>query len=152
MTEMTVQTQFSYRAECNHGKVVARGFSLVEVALALGILSFALIPLLGLMATGFHTLRDSNAEVRASLIAQKIIAAAQMVPFSSLQDQSYQMDYEGNSVTVSNDAVFHANMTVTRGGGLLDSTNTARVRVIITGSPLGGLPYILSETVSNMGK
>lgn len=133
---------------------VQTGFSLVEVALALGVLCVAVIPLLGLMSSGFQTLKDSNTEMRAAMIGQKILAAAQMVPFDDLDHdlngKVIHLDYEG-SETAQGEAVFHVETTVMQGGGFLGSSRLAKVVVRIDGPALGNAIYTLAGTIANMG-
>jgi Tfp pilus assembly protein PilV len=59
-------------------------FSLVEVVIALGIVSFAIVAILGLIPTGLQTSHSSQDETRASQMAQGILAtlAAQNIMLS----------------------------------------------------------------------
>jgi uncharacterized protein (TIGR02598 family) len=50
-------------------------FSLVEVVVALGVVSFAIVAILGLMPTGLQTGRSSQDETRSPQIAQDIFAS-----------------------------------------------------------------------------
>lgn len=50
------------------------GFTLIEIVLAIGILSFALMAILGLFPVAFETARDSRQETVMALIAQSIEA------------------------------------------------------------------------------
>ncbi|MEM1158061.1 MAG: hypothetical protein AAGH72_07380 [Verrucomicrobiota bacterium] len=50
------------------------GFSLVEIVLALGIISFALVGILGLFPVALDTAKDSKAETIIAFIGQSIIA------------------------------------------------------------------------------
>jgi Tfp pilus assembly protein PilV len=50
----------------------ARGFSLVEIAIALGIVSFALIAILGLIPVSMNSARDAVDQTRTSMIAQDV--------------------------------------------------------------------------------
>lgn len=52
---------------------IATGFSLVEVALALGILGFAVVGIVGLLPTAMKTSLQAQREVRATQIARKVI-------------------------------------------------------------------------------
>ncbi len=51
-----------------------RAFSLVEVVLALGICSFALLAILGLFMSGIQTSRESEDEIQAANMASLIIS------------------------------------------------------------------------------
>lgn len=125
---------------------------MVEVALALGIVGGILIPLLGLMSMGFTTLKDANTDVRAQLIAQKIIGAAQMLPYGQLEDRQYHLDNEGNPVAAAG-AVYNAEVKVwkTPADNFLGSPNAARISVTITGSAVQNTPRIYSATIANLG-
>lgn len=54
-----------------------RGFSLVEVVLALGIIAFAIVGVIGMMPVAVKSAGDSMRETDATLIAKGIIAAIQ---------------------------------------------------------------------------
>lgn len=56
------------------------GFSLVEAALSLAIVSFAIIAIVGLFPVGLQTARESNRETRATLIARRIVDELQSLP------------------------------------------------------------------------
>lgn len=51
------------------------GFSLVEVVVALGVISFAIVAILGVIPTGLKTGRSAQDETRAPQIAQAIFAS-----------------------------------------------------------------------------
>lgn len=61
-----------------------RAFSLVEVTLALGISSFALLTILGLMPTGLQTMRQAMDSTVESQIVREIRAKVQQTSFASL--------------------------------------------------------------------
>jgi len=52
-----------------------RGFSLVEVVLALGIISFAIVAILGVFPLGLRTSHSSQDDARATQIAQNVLNA-----------------------------------------------------------------------------
>lgn len=55
-------------------RTIPKGFSLIEIVLALGIMSFALVGILGLFPIALDTATESKAETRIGLIAQSISA------------------------------------------------------------------------------
>ena len=63
------------------------GFSLVEVALAVGIAGFALVSLLGLLPVGLHTFRSAMDTSVCAQIAQRVFNDAQQADFSVLIDE-----------------------------------------------------------------
>ncbi len=52
-----------------------RAFSLVEVVLALGVVSFAIVAILGVIPVGLNSGRSSQSETRAAQIAQDILSS-----------------------------------------------------------------------------
>ena len=59
-----------------HSRSTSRSaFSLVEVVIALGILAFCLVPLIGLLPAGFQTFRDANDEAAAANIFKELSLA-----------------------------------------------------------------------------
>ncbi len=54
--------------------VARRGFSLVEVALALGICSFCLVAVMGLLPVGINTNRDTLEQTAAAAVAREVVA------------------------------------------------------------------------------
>jgi len=54
------------------------GFSLVEVVVALGIVSFAVVAILGMLPMAMKTARDSMFETDATLAAQRLISELQI--------------------------------------------------------------------------
>lgn len=60
----------------------AAGFSLIEVVLCLGIMSFAIVALLGLMPVGLQAFRQSIDVTTQAQIAQQITSEAQLADWS----------------------------------------------------------------------
>lgn len=56
------------------------GFSLVEIVLALGILSFAIVAILGLFPIAMRDAKDSKNETHAAMIAQLILGQLRSQP------------------------------------------------------------------------
>lgn len=123
----------------------------MEIAISLGILSVAIIPLMGLLSVGFSTMRDSQSEMRITIVAQKLLAEAQMTPFTQLKNQTYLLDLDGNRVS-SLDAVIEARLNVEKGSAanFLGSANAAQVSVSLKGTAVTG-ERIFSATVANLG-
>jgi len=64
------------------------GFSLVEVALAIGIVAFAFVALLSLLPAGLTTFRRALDTSICSQISQRIVGEAQQVDFDVLTDRN----------------------------------------------------------------
>ena len=83
------------------------GFSLVEVTLAMGLVSFSLVGLMGMLPVGLSNFREAMEIQTQARIAQQIAAEFQLMPFSEVSGGSYQngfprhYDEEGTSVTAT---------------------------------------------------
>lgn len=63
------------------------GFSLVEVVLALGITSFSLLTILGLLPVGLGVMREANEASTRARIVQKLHGEILLMPFSQLENR-----------------------------------------------------------------
>ena len=95
-------------------------FSLVEVVLALGILSVAILPMVALMPQGLSLLSQSAARTERADIVRSVMTHVRQVPFASLPagDTDWYYDQEGqflgssptfDSNSASNDWLYHVN-------------------------------------------
>ena len=118
-----------------------RGFSLIEVTVALGILSFAMVGIIGLMPVGLGTMRDAIDESTTSLIARRLIGEYQQNAISEITNRAFPVrwfDVEGQEVPTES-AVYQAATTPTA-----DSPNLARVVIVVTkkNAATGGRTYV----------
>jgi len=105
-------------------------FSLVEVALALGLFAFALVALLGLLPVAFQACRDSLDISTAAQVADAVAARLQ-ANFSSLEQGDFvEFDDRGDEATSSAAAVYRAKL-LSR-DSLSDSLD--RVEVVVSRS------------------
>ncbi len=58
----------------NRLRVAVTGFSLIEIVVALGIVSFAVVGIMGLIPVAMKSALESQRETRATLIAQQIFS------------------------------------------------------------------------------
>ncbi len=61
------------------------GFSLVEVALALGVVSFAILALLGLILTAQQSSRESIDSTDNTLLFEKVVSQLKLKPYDATQ-------------------------------------------------------------------
>ena len=89
-----------------------RAFSLVEVTLALGIISFSLVAVLGLMPVGLTTMRQAMDASIEEQIVQKITGEVHLTPYSKLSTamigKSFYFDDQGLVVATADNARFWA--------------------------------------------
>ena len=114
-----------------------RAFSLVEVVLALGVISFAIVAILGVIPVGLATGHSAQDETRAPQIAQTILAsfAAQ----AATQFNGVQLPVSGNNSVIF-DLTASSTQTMYAGndGQLLSTVNGATylVSIITNSSPV----------------
>ncbi len=101
------------------------GFSLIEVVLALGVITFVLVAVLGLLPVGIQTFRESTADTRAAQMARAIFATLRTEPFEAVRIGGETLDLatletadwskpgavlyadnEGALITSADDAIF----------------------------------------------
>lgn len=84
------------------------GFSLVEVIMAIGIVSFSVLAVLGLMPVGLSTLREATDSTVESQIVQRMASESWLTSFSALQtnynDRTFYYDDAGRYLAKSPDA------------------------------------------------
>lgn len=61
------------------------GFSLVEVVIAIGLVGFALLAIVGSLPVGIQSMQDSMQQQARAAITQQLRADLQQIPFSSSQ-------------------------------------------------------------------
>ena len=117
------------------------GFSLVEVAMALGIIAFSVMALIGLIPTGLSTFHKAVGLSVGTQIVQHVVADVQQSDFSQLSQQNTPLyfDDQGNQVA-SSKFLYEVNVVVNTPAGM----------------PGGGtspnLASVLIEVVRNPGK
>lgn len=98
-----------------------RAFSLVEVVLAIGVISFCLLAVLGLMPVGLSTMRQAMDATIETQIVRQISGEALLTPFSQLgttfSNKTFYFDAEGIEETGASDK--------TRYSAVTSLTNTA---------------------------
>jgi uncharacterized protein (TIGR02598 family) len=140
------------------------GFSLVEVVIALGLVSFAVLAMIGLMASGLTTVRNSMDQTVQAQILRSIGARSVVANFTDLAVSTPLMfDEQGQPTDDSNLARFYVTVTTNTpifpGSTNLPAnawTNVAtRLRVEIVSKPTPDVPGITNFhtlSVANSGK
>lgn len=73
------------------GQPGGSGFSLVEVVLAIGVISFAMVALIALLPRGLQIAKNSTEETRALNLATAIQSDLQSTPLSSAKSINFQV-------------------------------------------------------------
>ena len=105
-------------------------FSLVEVAVAIGVVAIGMLSVVALLPTGMETLRASANETAQARISQEIIARLQGTDWDQsnnlgdFQDQLFYFDRQGNqTLSTAPDTVFTAKLDVPTDGPQLPAAN-----------------------------
>jgi uncharacterized protein (TIGR02598 family) len=89
-----------------------RAFSLIEVILAIGIISFAMLPMLGMIAIGMTTFKSSLSETIQTQILQQLYAEVQQTSFANLSSVLGTVRYfDGDGLEVSPDKMAYSSVT-----------------------------------------
>lgn len=119
-----------------------KGFSLVEVVLALGVAAFALLAIISLLPAGLKSARESIDESRAITLLGKVIADRQTSPSSNASIQ-YQLPPLGLTET---NVIF-----VTENGEKVATPDQARYRVSYAALPVNSDrkdPYLVGVQIA----
>jgi uncharacterized protein (TIGR02598 family) len=141
---MKTHTHLTHRAR----RQVLRtaGFSLVEVTLALGVASFALLTMAGTMVVGLGSVKEASDDTMHAQIMARLASTVQQTPFDQLAaaalGREYYFDREGKEVAAHRSA-YTATMSFSGGGpetypgapaDLSPSVSTVTIRVITRSS------------------
>lgn len=98
------------------GRLPARGFSLIEVVLCIGIVAFAFLAILGLLPTGLTTFRQAIDHTLGAQIVQRLVGDAQQTDFPTLiaATAPYRryFDDQGHEVAADKDYLYTAEISV----------------------------------------
>jgi uncharacterized protein (TIGR02598 family) len=120
------------------------GFSLIEVTLAIGITSFALLAILGLLPVGMNTFRQAIDTAVTAQIAQRIVNDAQQTDFDTLNANlasgipDRYFDDQGNEVLPASGYIYQVRVTGLSATGLpanASSNNLATLQIKVAFNP-----------------
>jgi uncharacterized protein (TIGR02598 family) len=138
-----------------------KGFSLVEVTLSLGLVSFALVAMLGLLPTGLTTLRASMNQTVEAQILQSIASRAVISSFTNIASSTLLFDDEGLPVNEQGKAYYTASLASgvaafpgsSNATALTNSLKTLRVDLVARPHPSAvGRTNSYSLQIANSGK
>lgn len=110
-----------------------KGFSLIEVTLALGVTAVALITLIGMVPVGLNTFRTAIETTVRTDVTRRIIADLQQTPFASISNSSSPIYFTDEGIPVGNspttNSVFKVDYSVDSNAKLPGaSTNTTSLK------------------------
>lgn len=125
--------QIKNRQQRPRTKGPCRGFTITEVALALGIVAFAFIPMLGLLPAGLNASREAIDTTLEAQIVQQMKGVALQSDYSNLSSLAasgkYYFDYQGNPSTEAK-AVYRAGFEINSNTTLPNSGQTAKLATV----------------------
>lgn len=109
--------------------VASRGFSLIEVVIAMGIFVFAVVPVIGLVSSGMKNMRQSMDDSIKADILKNVVAQIQATPYTNITASNYYFTDQGVLLDSSNSScLFVASTTISDPPALVaTSTNIARL-------------------------
>lgn len=138
-----------------------KAFSLVEVVIALGVISFAVLALIGLLPSGLSTLRDSVGQSRQAQILRAVAGRSEVTKFSALATNGLYFDYDGLPVDTAAKSIYTVNILTnlpvypgsTNAAAISNSLTSLRIQIIWKPSPQApGRTNIYPLQVANDGK
>jgi uncharacterized protein (TIGR02598 family) len=123
----------------------ASGFSLIEVTIALGILAFVAVSVLGLIPTGLASAQRSGHATVATRLAAEVQAELQQVGLASFSTNTTAFDVDGRIVLDLNGA------TVSTTPPVYDVYRTVQA-CPLPGASTGTLQRIVVQVVKNPGR
>ncbi len=127
-----------------------RAFSLVEVTLALGIVAFAFVSVLGLVPVGLTNFRGAMENSIKSQILQQVASDVRQTGFLKLQEKQplRYFDEQGTVKGTSLDPLTPEEMSQV----LYEVNTVAQVPSPVLGGDLSGMATIVIEIVRNPGR
>lgn len=118
-------------------RTVAAGFSLVEVVIAIGVIAFAFIPMMGMLPTGLNLSRQAIDTTVEAQIAQQLTAEVLQTDFSRLDELAsssvtnpFYFDDQGNKVTDPASAIYQAIFAISMSTTLPNAVATQKLATV----------------------
>jgi uncharacterized protein (TIGR02598 family) len=146
--------RFSIRPKMPRRKAMSdAGFSLVEVVMAVGLISFSMLGLLGLLNVGFSSAGQAADKSVQSYIIQTLNSEIQLTPAANLDKMNgvaRYFDNQGNEVEMEDKPVYTATTTVQQATSKVLGTNTnpLQISIRVTSIRHPGKPKISTRLVS----
>jgi uncharacterized protein (TIGR02598 family) len=124
-------------AGMKRGGPAGGGFSLVEVVIAIGVIAFAFIPMVGMLPMGLDLSRQAIDTTVQAQIVQQLTTEVLQTDFSRLDDLAsssaanpYYFDDQGNPVTDPSNAIYEAVFGISTSTTLPDSVPTQKLATV----------------------
>ena len=127
------------------------GFSLVEVALAMGIVSFAMVSLMGMLPIGLASFKLAMTNTIESQIVQSLSNDLLLANFSAVSGyngQTYYYDNQGQPLTSATGAIYRAKVSV---GAVSGGTVTGSSSIMISAASASKVTVTISNESDKSG-
>jgi len=143
---------------------IRSGFSLIEVTIAIGIVGFAVLALVGTLGVGSRTLGSAVSYSMQAQITQNVMGSLKLSDFSVLTNTSpngwnganLYFDERGVSTTNSSLAIYTATVNITTpitiSGAASGNTNLARATLSIVKNNNTNNTYTVATYIANNGQ
>jgi len=139
------------------------GFSLIEVTIALGVVTFAAVSILGLLPTGLLVMRDAMNQTVESQIVRSIAGQSVVANFANLTNGSpFYFNDEGQRILTAEGSVYTVSLSNTTpiypgstnaGANLSASLVNLRIQIVERRSQQAvGITNLRTLQVANYGK
>ena len=114
------------------------GFSLVEVVIALGVISFGVVALVGLLSISISTSKESGDDTTVAAMATAVIAKLRGLPFDDLRSKvvenpcRFDFDEAGNQLPDPAGAVYQCAVEPAGDAASTEPEHLLKVRLIFT--------------------
>jgi uncharacterized protein (TIGR02598 family) len=122
------------------GGVPRGGFSLVEVVIALGIVTFAIVALIGLFGVGLQASKQASEDTETSAMACQILNQYRNGTVGSGTNTSFLFDSQGVLTTVTSNAFYVCTFSTTVAGTTVPDSYLIKATAQIT------WPYTVSDS------
>ncbi len=135
-----------------------RAFSLVEVALALGVVSFAVLSMLGVVSVGLTTVKDATEQTMHAQIIKHVGSTILQTPFDQIKSYTDEaplyFDQAGREVKTAAESLYQVELEFKAGGSypgapsnLSNSVSTIQIEVA---TKPGGIKDALSKSSTSL--
>lgn len=102
---------------------IHRGFSLVEIVLALGLMTFSLVAIIGLLNVGLGASRSAQIDTVEAGAAKSLVAMLRTNSLATFSGTTFWLNYDGSPSANSNGATFQCVVTTNAPPARIASTD-----------------------------
>ena len=147
------------KTNCGFRKTPRRAFTLIEVTMAVGVISVMIVSMLGVMTVGLTTIKDASDDTMHAQILARLASAAQQTPFNQIDGLATSgpltFDEAGRTTSEHQSSIYRATLEVRNGAAdsypgapTTASTSVKTVRIVVSTFPPGAKGPLSSSYAS----